>query len=61
MDIGPQTASSYQRAIRAAKTVFVNGPMGVFEKPETENGTRMVWDAPGRYPGLHRSGGAATA
>ena len=45
MDIGPQTASSYQRAIRAAKTVFVNGPMGVFEKPETENGTRMVWDA----------------
>ena len=25
--------------------MFVNGPMGVFEKPETEAGTRMVWDA----------------
>lgn len=45
MDIGPNTAAAYQRAIRAAKTVFVNGPMGVFEKPETEAGTRMVWDA----------------
>ena len=33
--------------IRDSKTVFVNGPMGVFEQPETELGTRAVWDALG--------------
>ena len=31
--------------ILAAKTVFVNGPMGVFEKPETELGTKAIWQA----------------
>lgn len=47
MDIGMQTAIEYQRIIREANTVFVNGPMGVFENPETEMGTKMVWDALG--------------
>ena len=47
MDIGMETAIEYQKTIREAKTVFVNGPMGVFENPETETGTRMVWDALG--------------
>lgn len=47
MDIGMETAIEYQKIIREAKTVFVNGPMGVFENPETETGTRMVWDALG--------------
>ena len=47
MDIGMETAIEYQKIIREAKTVFVNGPMGVFENPETEMGTRMVWDALG--------------
>ena len=28
-----------------ARTVFVNGPMGVFEKPESELGTETVWQA----------------
>ena len=46
-DIGQETAREYQKIIREAKTVFVNGPMGVFEKPETEMGTKMVWDALG--------------
>ena len=46
-DIGQETAKEYQKIIREAKTVFVNGPMGVFEKPETEMGTKMVWDALG--------------
>ena len=45
MDIGEETALCYQAVIRQAKTVFVNGPMGVFEKPQTEKGTRMVWEA----------------
>ena len=31
--------------IAAAGTVFVNGPAGVFEQPETEYGTRAIWEA----------------
>ena len=46
-DIGAETAARYQEIIRAAKTVFVNGPMGVFEQAETELGTKSVWDALG--------------
>lgn len=45
LDIGGQTARAYAEAIRNAKTVFVNGPMGVFEQPQTELGTRVVWEA----------------
>jgi phosphoglycerate kinase len=47
LDIGTETAMEYQAAIRGAKTVFVNGPMGVFEEEPTEKGTKMVWDALG--------------
>ncbi len=46
-DIGSKTANAYQERIRASKTVFVNGPMGVFEQAETELGTKAVWDALG--------------
>ena len=46
-DIGSQTAEQYQQIIRTSKTVFVNGPMGVFEQAETELGTRAVWEALG--------------
>ena len=46
-DIGAETAERYQEIIRGAKTVFVNGPMGVFEQAETELGTSRVWDALG--------------
>ncbi|MDR2159069.1 MAG: phosphoglycerate kinase [Treponema sp.] len=46
-DIGTETARRYQEHIRSAKTVFVNGPMGVFEEETAEKGTRMVWDALG--------------
>jgi phosphoglycerate kinase len=47
LDIGTETAALYQERIRSAKTVFVNGPMGVFEEAPTEKGTKMVWDALG--------------
>lgn len=46
-DIGTATAKRYQEIIRGARTVFVNGPMGVFEQAETELGTSRVWDALG--------------
>ena len=41
-DIGPQTCRAYVDAIRAAKTVFWNGPMGVFEIDDFDGGTRAV-------------------
>ena len=39
MDIGPQTVEAYAKAIRGAKTVVWNGPMGVFEFPRFAEGT----------------------
>ena len=45
LDIGPRTAESYARAISMAKTVLWNGPMGVFETPPFDKGTRAVADA----------------
>ena len=37
---GPRTVESYRRVLAAARTVFWNGPMGVFEKPKFAAGTR---------------------
>ena len=42
MDIGPKTVELYRAEIAAAKTVVWNGPMGVFEKPKFEAGTRAI-------------------
>ena len=57
MDIGEATAKKYQELIRTAKTVFVNGPPGVFEDTATEKGTRMIWDALGDTEGYTVIGG----
>lgn len=45
IDIGHETAAAYREAILSAKTVFVNGPMGVFEQAPSEYGTQTVWQA----------------
>ena len=45
LDIGPRTAESYARAILSAQTVLWNGPMGVFETPPFDKGTRAIADA----------------
>lgn len=45
LDIGPKTAALYADAIAAAKTVFWNGPMGVFEMKPFEAGTLAVAQA----------------
>ncbi len=45
LDIGPETAQLYASAIADAASVFWNGPMGVFEMPAFEAGTKAVADA----------------
>ena len=45
LDIGRGTADSYTRAILSAKTILWNGPMGVFETPPFDAGTRAIADA----------------
>lgn len=45
MDIGPKTEALYAEAIKGAKTVFWNGPMGVFEFDNFAHGTEAVAEA----------------
>ena len=45
LDIGPKTAALYADAIKGAKTVFWNGPMGVFELASFAAGTKAVAQA----------------
>ncbi len=42
LDIGPRTIKLYQEMILQAKTVFWNGPMGVFEKEQFSQGTKEI-------------------
>jgi phosphoglycerate kinase len=44
-DIGPKTIAAYQELVKGAKTVVWNGPMGVFEMPPFDAGTRAVAEA----------------
>ena len=45
LDIGPKTAAMYAEAVKSAKTVVWNGPMGVFENPTLAKGTLSVAQA----------------
>ena len=42
VDVGPQTVTAYTDHLAKAKTVFWNGPMGVFEMPQMAEGTRAI-------------------
>ena len=57
VDLGHAAAADYSVCIAAAGTVFVNGPAGVFEQPETEYGTRTLWEAMADTPGFSAVGG----
>jgi phosphoglycerate kinase len=45
VDIGGKTVQNYQAVIKDAKTIFLNGPMGIFEEKASEYGTKAVWEA----------------
>jgi phosphoglycerate kinase len=45
LDIGPETARQFTDVVQTAKTVVWNGPMGVFEMPPFDAGTRAVAEA----------------
>ncbi|MDO5737238.1 MAG: phosphoglycerate kinase [Propionibacteriaceae bacterium] len=61
LDIGPETEKIFADAIRVAKTVFWNGPMGVFEIKELSGGTAAVAKALTEVDGLSVVGGGDSA
>jgi phosphoglycerate kinase len=61
LDIGPKTAEAFAAAIRECKTVFWNGPMGVFEFPNFAHGTKVVAQALTQVQGLSVVGGGDSA
>jgi len=61
LDIGPESARAFAAAISHARTVFWNGPMGVFETPAFAEGTKAVAQALTEVDGLSVVGGGDSA
>ena len=61
LDIGPDSAESFAAAIRSCKTVFWNGPMGVFEFPAFASGTKVIAQALTEVTGISVVGGGDSA
>ena len=61
LDIGPETRKDFARHIAAARTIFWNGPMGVFEWPRFAEGTKAVAEAVARSDAYSVVGGADSA
>jgi phosphoglycerate kinase len=61
LDIGPESATAFADAIAKCKTVFWNGPMGVFEFPNFAHGTKVVAQALTEVDGISVIGGGDSA
>jgi phosphoglycerate kinase len=61
LDIGPESAAAFAAAIKGCKTVFWNGPMGVFEFPNFAAGTKVVAQALTEVSGISVVGGGDSA
>jgi phosphoglycerate kinase len=61
LDIGPESARAFADEVAGARTVFWNGPMGVFETPAFADGTRVVAEALTKVDGLSVVGGGDSA
>ena len=57
LDIGPKTIELFKQELQGAKTVIWNGPMGVFEMPHFENGTKAIAEAMAASPAITVVGG----
>jgi phosphoglycerate kinase len=60
MDIGAKTIANYEQEIGQAKTLFVNGPAGVYEDPVFEDGTKAICNAIADADGYSVIGGGDT-
>jgi phosphoglycerate kinase len=60
VDVGPETRKAFAAAVARARTLFWNGPLGVFEKPPFDAGTRAVAQALADCPGFAVIGGGET-
>jgi phosphoglycerate kinase len=60
LDIGPETRELFQKAIAKAKTIFWNGPLGVFELSGFSEGTKAIARALAMHPGTTVIGGGDT-
>jgi phosphoglycerate kinase len=58
LDIGPETREAFAAEIAKARTIFWNGPMGVFEWPRFAEGTKAVAEAVAHSDGYSVVGGA---
>ena len=61
LDIGPESAAVFAAEIKKCKTVFWNGPMGVFEFPNFAHGTKVVAQALTEVDGISVVGGGDSA
>jgi phosphoglycerate kinase len=61
LDVGPRTVEAFGRELGGARTVFWNGPMGVFELAPFQAGTRGVAEAVAAVDGLSVVGGGDSA